>query len=181
MVCMKGVYDKACFIMVRGMLNIFKKAIEKKNIIYAPVKGTLRELSEIEDDTFRSQTLGKTVAIDPLDNTIYSPVSGVVTGLFPTCQSINIRSDNGHDILLHIGLNTHMLNGTGFFTHIHKGDHVKAGQRILEIDREMMLGNHYDPVILLILTNSAKFQKITLKAKTEVVLMEELLETEALK
>lgn len=178
MVCMKGVYDKACFIMVRGMLNIFKKAIEKKNVVYSPVKGNLRDLMEIEDETFRSQTLGYTVAIDPLENTIYSPVSGVVAGLFPTCQSINIRSDNGQDILLHIGLNTHMLNGTGFLTHIHKGDRVKVGQRILQIDRDMMIQNNYDPVILLIITNSAKFQKVTIKADGSVTQMQELLETE---
>lgn len=159
------------------MFRIFKKAVEKKTMVYSPVKGKIRPLSEVDDETFQAEKLGKTIAIDPMDNTIYAPVSGVVMGLFPTCQSMNIRSDNGQDILLHIGVNTHMLNGTGFMPHIHKGDHVKAGDRILNIDKDMMVKNQYDPVVLLIVTNTKNFKEVVVLKTAEVEVADELLET----
>ena len=157
------------------MMKFFKKPGEKKILIYSPVRGKLKDLSEIDDDSFRSEKLGKTVAIEPLENTIYAPVNGVIKGIFPTCQSIAIKADSGADLLLHIGVNTHLLNGTGFISHIHKDDKITIGKRMLEIDREMMLSNHFDPTILLIVTNTPEFASIKLLKEDSVLVKDELL------
>lgn len=157
------------------MKNFFRKPQEKKSIIYSPVRGKIKDLSDVDDDSFRSEKLGKTVAIDPMENTIYAPVNGVVKGIFPTCQSIAIKADSGQDILLHIGVNTHLLNGTGFISHIHKDDRIVVGKRMLEIDREMMISNQFDPTILLIVTNTKEYASIKLLKDDVVLVKDELL------
>lgn len=160
------------------MFNFLKKPMDKKSFIYSPVRGKIKALSEVDDEAFRSEKMGKTVAIEPMENTIYAPVNGVVKGIFPTCQSISIVSDSGQNILLHIGVNTHLLNGTGFISHIHKDDKITVGKRILEIDREMMVSNDYDPTILIIITNSSDYQDIKVlkddlvQVKDELMLLE---------
>lgn len=157
------------------MLNFLKKPGAKKCMIYSPVRGKIKDLNEVDDETFRSEKLGRTVAIDPMENTIYAPVNGVVKGIFPTCQSIAIKADTGQDILLHIGVNTHLLNGTGFISHIHKDDKITVGKRILEIDREMMIANQFDPTILLIVTNTTEFASVKLLKDDIVMVKDELL------
>lgn len=157
------------------MLNFLKKPNDKKCIVYSPVRGNLKDLNEVDDETFRCEKLGKTVAIDPLENTIYSPVNGIVKGIFPTCQSISIISESGQNILLHIGVNTHLLHGAGFISHIHKDDKVTVGKRLLQIDREMMIANQYDPTVLMIVTNSSEYSSVTLVREGFVKAEEELL------
>lgn len=82
--------------------------------ITSPLKGTVLSLSEVKDEAFSTGALGKGLAIDPTEGKLVSPVSGTVTALFPTNHAVGITTDNGAEILMHIGLDTVQLNGKFF-------------------------------------------------------------------
>ena len=84
------------------------------SVISSPLDGNVKELSSIEDEVFSSGMLGKGVAIEPTNGEIVSPVNGVVSTVFPTKHAIGLTSDEGLEILIHIGMDTVALNGEGF-------------------------------------------------------------------
>lgn len=133
----------------RGLL----KQIE----IAAPVKGTVRKLEQVKDAAFASGVLGKGVAILPEEGKVYAPVSGVVTSLFPTLHAMGIETEDGAEILIHIGLDTVQLNGEGFQAMIQQGDQVERGQLLVTFDMEFIVEKGYCMETPILVVNSDQF------------------------
>lgn len=129
-------------------------------IIKSPVQGTVLALNEVKDKTFAEGMLGQGIAVEPIENCLVAPVDGEVTMLFPTKHAIGVRSAKGADILLHVGVNTVELKGKYFTAHVSIGDRVKAGQLLLEFEREKIQQAGFSTVVLVILTNTAMYKNI---------------------
>jgi len=115
--------------------NIFGKRRRKNNIPYLAVAtGMLLPIEASEDPVFAQKMMGDGYMIMPSENTIVSPVSGVVKTLFPTLHAIGIVADNGDEVVIHVGFDTVRLNGEGFVAFVAQGDRVEAGQKLLEVD-----------------------------------------------
>lgn len=135
----------------------------------SPVAGRVKPLSELEDDTFAKELIGKGIAISPVSDDIYSPVNGIITALFPTKHAIGIQADNGLEILIHVGIDTVNLNGECFDTNIKQGDKVEKGQKILSFNREEIQSKGYSTDVIVIITNSNNYLDVFPNTKVENV------------
>lgn len=145
----------------------------EKEIISLPIEGEVIELSEVEDYAFSSGTLGKGVAIKPSNNKVVSPVKGEVTMFFPTHHAIGIKSDNGVEILIHIGMNTVKLEGKYFYPKVKQGERVDVGQVLLEFDKNEIEKAGYSLVTPVVITNYNEYLDVVetgLKAKEDGLL-----------
>ncbi|MGN1412039.1 MAG: PTS transporter subunit IIBC [Oscillospiraceae bacterium] len=112
-----------------------KNTREKKGInIKSPLNGTIISLDDVPDEVFSQRILGDGCAIIPTDGKIYSPIDGEITSIAETLHAYGLQSKNGLDILIHFGLETVSLKGTGFKPHVKVGDTVKIGDLIAEVD-----------------------------------------------
>lgn len=128
--------------------------------ILSPVEGKVIQLSEMDDEAFSSEALGKGVCIIPTGNQIIAPISGEVTNLFPTLHAIGITSDEGVEVLIHIGMDTVNLNGKHFKAYVKQGDHVEVGQKLIEFDREEILKLNINLQTPVVITNTASLQDV---------------------
>ncbi|MFC4619384.1 PTS glucose transporter subunit IIA [Camelliibacillus cellulosilyticus] len=157
------------------MLNGFKKTFmsfkEKPNNdsnsgdVYSPADGKIVQLEEVNDPVFQNRSIGDGCAVTPINGKLFSPISGEVITVFPTRHAIGIRSDDGKEILLHIGINTVELNGKGFTPYVKKGEFVKAGALIMEFDLDFIKKHGYDTDIIVILTNAKEYNGISCETK----------------
>lgn len=138
-------------------------------LLDSPVEGRVKPLSELEDDTFAKELIGKGIAISPVSDDIYSPVNGVVTSLFPTKHAIGIQADNGLEILIHVGIDTVNLNGECFESNIKQGDKILKGQKILTFNREEIQNKGYSTDVIVVITNSNNYLDVFPNTKVENV------------
>ena len=120
-------------------MGLFDKLFGKKeeinpNHVYAPMAGEAVAISEVPDPTFSSGAMGNGIAIKPTDGKVCSPVNGTVDMMFDTGHAVSLVSDNGIEILIHVGLETVGLEGKPFTVHVKDGDKVKKGQLLIEAD-----------------------------------------------
>ena len=126
----------------------------RKNIsIFYPIKGTVCPLSEVEDEAFSQNILGKGLAINPSEGRVVSPVNGVVSTIFPTLHAIGILSEDGVEILIHVGMDTVKLNGQYFKSYIQNGDKIQKGQLLLEFDMEQIAKAGYSLTTPVVVSN----------------------------
>ncbi|WP_223701575.1 beta-glucoside-specific PTS transporter subunit IIABC [Sutcliffiella deserti] len=152
---------------------------ESATLLVSPINGEVVKLSEVSDPTFSSEVMGEGIAIRPLDGKIVSPVNGVITTLFRTKHAIGITSDEGVEILIHVGIDTVQLNGKYFEALIEQGDRVVAGQPLLEVDIKGIKQEGFDTVTPVIITNTTSFAKINKTNKATVTHDDVLLTLEA--
>lgn len=126
--------------------------------IYSPVQGTLQSLDSIDDAIFSSGLLGNGAAIIPEQGVICAPVNGVISSIFPTKHAIAITSDNGVEILIHIGIDTVKLNGKCFESNIKDGDQIKIGEPLVNFDLKALNELNVDPTVVMIVTNSESYK-----------------------
>ncbi|MEC6748972.1 PTS glucose transporter subunit IIA [Marinilactibacillus sp. XAAS-LB27] len=117
-----------------NLKGINMKIFEKKIIIYNPVKGTVKNLSEVNDEMFSKKLMGNGFAVEPNSNNLYSPVKGKVTSVFPTKHAISIKAKGNQDVLIHIGIDTVELNGDGFEMIAAEGDTVDFNTKLVSVD-----------------------------------------------
>ncbi len=134
---------------------------EKEITIYSPIRGNAIRLEDVSDGVFSSGMLGQGIAIEPGDGRAVSPVKGVVTAVFETKHAIGLTSEEGIELLIHIGLDTVQLNGKYYTTHIKPGDTVKPGDLLVEFDIEKIKGEGYPVVTPVVITNSDEYRQIT--------------------
>ncbi|MGG7214727.1 beta-glucoside-specific PTS transporter subunit IIABC [Clostridium nigeriense] len=146
-----------------------------KEVIISPVKGEVLPLEMVKDEVFSKGLLGKGIAIEPSEGKVVSPVDGVITTLFPTYHAIGITSDNGAEILIHIGMDTVQLDGKGFTPKIAQGDRVKAGQLLLEFDINAIKEAGFSVTTPVIITNSDSYLDVIETDKKEIECKEELI------
>lgn len=125
--------------------------------ILVPIKGEVIELTKVNDETFASGILGKGVAIIPDKGEVVAPFNGKISSVFDTKHAIGITSDDGIELLIHVGINTVRLAGKGFTTFVNTGDEVKVGQRLLGFDMKLIKDSGYELTTPVIISNSEKY------------------------
>ncbi|WP_253198674.1 glucose PTS transporter subunit IIA [Clostridium estertheticum] len=130
-----------------------EKANTVSNLV-SPVNGNVILLKDVPDKTFSDELLGKGIGVDPEDGIVVSPVDGTVVCLFETKHAIAIKTSDGMEILIHIGIDTVKMNGEGFKSFINSGDTIKKGQKLMEFDLDLVKEKAKSPIVLLVITNS---------------------------
>lgn len=131
----------------------------KSDFIYAPIAGQVVSLTEVPDPVFAEGMLGKGVAIIPTDGRVCAPADGIVSMMFDTGHAVSITSANGAEILIHVGLETVSLEGKPFTVHTRKGEKVKKGQLLLEVDLSAIEAAGLPTITPVIVCNSDDFTK----------------------
>ncbi len=144
------------------VINMFWKK-KKTGSIFSICDGQIIKLSEISDPVFSEKILGDGVAIFPESQEILSPVDGKIVQVFDTKHAYSILSDDGLEILVHIGLNTVELKGEGFKSFVNNGDMVKTGDKIAEINIEYIESMGYQLYTPILITNLDKIDKMNVK------------------
>lgn len=154
--------------------NIERKEVIKleKNAVYSPLNGNAIPLSEVKDETFAGEVLGKGMAVIPKEGKVYAPFDGVAETVFDTKHAIGLTSQDGIEVLIHIGINTVELNGRHYETHISEGDEVKAGQLLVTFDPEAIRQEGYDITTPIIVTNSDDYEEIKTEKLGDIHVME---------
>lgn len=134
-----------------------QEKIMKQLEIASPIKGRILKLESVKDAAFASGVLGKGAAVLPEEGKVYAPASGVVSALFPTLHALGIETDDGVQILIHIGLDTVQLNGEGFEAMIKQGDRIEKGQLLITFDKEFIESKGYCVETPVLVSNSDDF------------------------
>ncbi len=131
-----------------------------KETIFSPLKGKLLKLKDSKDEAFASESLGKGALILPEEGKVVAPINGTVTTVTPTLHAIGLTSDNGIEILIHIGINTVELNGKYFKSNLKEGDKVSIGDDLLEFDIDSIVKEGYSIESPIIVVNTDKYLDI---------------------
>lgn len=140
------------------MFNIFKK---QKFFINAVCDGKVMPITTVNDEVFSKKLLGDGYAIKPINGKIYSPVNGTVTTIFPTKHAIGITTENGLEILIHLGLDTVDLKGEPFELKVKQGDKVKQDDYLASMDIETIIQKKYDDTVIVVYTNMDTIKSIS--------------------
>ncbi|MEH7011273.1 beta-glucoside-specific PTS transporter subunit IIABC [Neobacillus niacini] len=151
-----------------------EKAAASEQIV-SPLAGKVVELKNVSDPVFSSAAMGKGIAIEPTVGRVVSPVNGTVSVAYKTKHAIGLISDQGAEILIHIGLDTVQLEGKYFTSHIKQGDKVSIGDLLVEFDIEKIKAEGYEVTTPVIITNTSKYSDITTSKKGTVAEKEQLL------
>lgn len=125
-----------------------------------PIKGTIKDLSEVPDEMFSQKMMGEGVVIDPSEGIVYAPCDGVIGTIFKTNHAVAIAADNGAEVLIHVGIDTVKMNGEGFKGLVKNGDRVKAGQRLIEFDLALVKSKAKSHLTPFVVTNSADLKEV---------------------
>ncbi len=134
-----------------------QKELLNKEVISSPLKGTILPLAECKDEAFAMGILGKGVVIVPEEGKVVSPVNGTLTTIFPTLHAMGITSDNGVELLIHIGMNTVELNGKHFTAKAKQGDKISVGDVLVEFDKDAIVAEGYPIETPVLVTNADDF------------------------
>lgn len=157
------------FLLSKKKKNI-PAAIESKDVpvnspdsvrqLYAPVRGKVIPLSQVPDEAFSSEMMGKGVAIDPVEGAVFAPCDGTISTFFPTGHAIGIVANDGAEILIHVGMDTVGLNGKGFTPKAKEGDKVTKGQLLLNFDLDYIKSQNLPVITPMIVTNSDDYSNL---------------------
>ena len=150
--------DEASAIMETGV-----NALTGKVRVPCPVKGEIIPLSEVKDNTFASGILGEGCAVIPSEGKVYAPFDGVCENLFDTLHALGLRSGQGIEMLVHVGLETVTLNGAPFKAHISSGERFKKGDLLLEFDIEAILKAGCEIQTPVLITNAEDLGGVTIE------------------
>lgn len=132
----------------------------KDEVLTAPVSGQAQSLTTVNDQVFSSKLMGNGAAISANDDTIYAPVTGTITVAYETKHAYGIQSDNGAEVLIHLGIDTVELKGQFFESQVSQGQHVNQGDVLGSFDRQQIAAAGYDPTVIMAVTNTAQFAEV---------------------
>ena len=153
--------------MFKSLKQMFGGSNAKKQIL-APVSGRVVPMSQVNDPTFSQEILGKGVAVVPSEGKVVAPASGEVVVMFETKHAVSIRTEDGAELIIHIGLDTVNLRGEHFTAHVAQGDHVKAGDVLVEFDMEAIKEAGYDVITPIVICNTPDFPNMVCHTGMEV-------------
>ena len=157
-----------------------KLAAEKDNsddaVLYSISEGTAILLSQVNDATFASEVLGKGVAVIPSKGEVVAPCDATVETVFDTKHAVGLSTENGMELLIHIGINTVELEGKYYTAHVKAGDHVNKGQLLLSFDMDKIKDAGYDMTTPLIVTNSDDYKDVKILQEGSVTPSDKVLE-----
>ena len=141
---------------------------EKNITIVSPVNGTAVTLEQVPDAVFADKILGDGMAVIPSDGKFVSPVDGEVSSVADSLHAIGFQTEDGVDVLIHIGLDTVKLNGEGFKVFVNVGDKVKKGDLVAEVDMEVLANNGLNPITPVIVCDGLDDRELLyMEGKTE--------------
>ena len=146
--------------------------------LVSPLNGELLPLSEVKDEVFSSGAMGDGVAIEPSEGILHAPAAGKVVMTFSTGHAIGMKTNDGAEILMHIGMDTVNLQGKGFETLVAKGDEVKAGDELVKFDIDEIQNAGYIVTTPIVVTNSKDYEHVTVVKNGEVKVGQEILDLE---
>ena len=127
----------------------------------SPIVGEVVALSEVNDPVFSSGVMGQGIAVKPSKGVVYAPADAEIAIAFPTGHAYGLKTDNGAEILIHVGIDTVSLNGEGFEAKVSQGDRVRAGDIIGTFDSEVIAANGIDDTTMVIITNTMDYAEVT--------------------
>ena len=140
-----------------------KTPLMNKINIASPLNGEIVPLKEVKDETFASEMMGKGIAINPTEGKVVSPINGTVKMIFKTKHAIGLKSEDGAEILIHIGMDTVQLDGKYFTAHVKDGDKVNVGDTLVEFDMDAIKKEGYELITPVIITNTMDYLEIIQK------------------
>lgn len=165
---MFGLKEEEIKEMEAEKVSDIKEDDNKIEELVAPIKGKQINLSEVEDEVFASGAVGVGMAIVPSKGEVVAPIDGVVSTIFPTKHAIGIVSDNGTEILIHVGLNTVALDGKYYDVNVNAGDKVKKGQKLLSFDIDAIKKEGYSTVTPVLVTNTSDLADVIVIENKEI-------------
>lgn len=135
-------------------------------LIVSPMTGEIRPISEVEDQAFAQELMGKGIAIVPTEGKVYAPFDGVVEALYRTKHAIGLKANNGVEILIHIGVDTVSLKGKYFNAHIKQGETIQAGDLLVEFDPDGIRSAGYNTITSIVVTNMQQYGDVLTTASS---------------
>ncbi len=136
--------------------------------IKSPISGKVIELEKVNDPVFSSGAMGKGVAIEPVDNKVYAPVNGTIEFIADTKHAIGLLSEDGIEVLIHVGMDTVKMNGRGFNVKAAVNSKIKEGDLLLEFDRDIIEKEGYSLITPVVITNADNYEDNILCINEEV-------------
>ncbi|REC33362.1 sugar permease [Enterococcus pseudoavium] len=144
------------------MFSMFKK--KSQSTICSPADGQLIPLSEVSDPVFSQGMMGPGFAVEPASDDIYSPVTGIVTSVFPTKHAIGLEMSDGKEVLIHIGIDTVELQGQGFDILVSEPNKVTPETKLAVVDRDYLKSQGKDSTIMVLFPGAADTYSIQSKS-----------------
>ncbi len=159
------------------MFGLFKKKNEEHNMVLkSPVVGRCFDISEIPDEVFSSKMLGNGIGFESTEGILYAPVDGEILQIFPTKHAVILKSKEGVEILLHIGIDTVNMKGEGFEAHVGKSQQVRAGDKLVTFDNNLIKAKAKSNLSVLVVTDneiieSLEFNLGTVDKNNQVIII----------
>lgn len=153
-----------------------QESVTGEILLDSHMEGEAIPMSEVKDETFAAEVLGKGIAIIPKKGEVTAPCDAVVETVFATRHAIGLKADHGVEILIHVGINTVELGGKFYTSHVKEGDRVRTGQVMLTFDMEKIKEAGYDVTTPMIVTNSDDYQEIRILKTGNVTKQDAVLE-----
>lgn len=159
-----------------GFFDLFKKKAEPAApaapvwpaILVADAKGTVLKMEEIPDEVFAQGILGQCCGIDPAVGEVFAPVNGTVTQAPDSLHALGIQSEEGIEVLIHVGVDTVEMKGDGFTSSVKVGDKIKKGQKLLSMDLDKIKAAGHPAVVITVVTNTDDYASVELIAQGSV-------------
>lgn len=149
-----------------------------KSVVCAPVAGHVISLDETGDPVFASRALGEGVGVQPTESTVVAPVSGVLQTVAETGHAFGIKTDDGVEVLVHVGIDTVKMNGEGFTVAVAANQHVNVGDTLVNVDFDKVKAAGYSTTTLMTVLNTVAFASVTPRTDVDVKAGDPVLEVE---
>jgi len=151
---------------VQSEKSILNDTSSSNMLIVSPMTGEIKPISEVEDQAFAQELMGKGIAIVPTEGKVYAPFDGVVEALYRTKHAIGLKANNGVEILIHIGVDTVSLKGKYFNAHIKQGETIQAGDLLVEFDPDGIRSAGYNTITSIVVTNMQQYGDVLTTASS---------------
>ena len=167
-----GLFDKikSAFVSADGKVTHPEATFATRpDTVYAPASGVLLSLQEVNDQVISAGLLGDGYGILPTGSgVLYAPVSGRISVVTVTNHAIGLRTDDGMEVLMHIGIDTVDMNGDGFTLFVHEGDHVKAGDKLITFSPDKIAAAGHPKTTVFVVTEPAGHENMTFHTNIDV-------------